>query len=411
MKIYQTIVVGGGPSGISCAYHLKQHNIDYLIIEKKMMLQTWRHERWDSFTLVTPNWMTNLPGVDHLIPYDNEFMTKKEIEHVLLEYMSYVSPNYVEDTLIESVVKEDGYYCLNTDNGKYYAEHIIVASGMFNQPFVPSLSERIPKEINQIHSRDYFNPSQLEEGNTLVVGAGRSGVQIALEIKNAGCEEVYLSVGGLTPLPVVYKNINGVYWLNKLSGYHEGKAYLPYKAEDLDNENIVEKINQSLYHCQIAGVEILGRFINCIDGKLEFSADLDKMMADGKSYQKSLEDKINHLMKKESFEVGDNEVDFDFKDLSSQILSPLTIIDANLSHLKNIIWCTGFKANYDWITLDIFDSDGKPHLIDGVSTHENVYFCGMELVPDKNTKSSFGVGLFALYESAKRAVDIMISRM
>jgi len=135
------------------------------------------------------------------------------------------------------------------------------------------------------------------------------------------------------------------------------------------------------------------------------------MMADGKSYQKSLEDKINHLMKKESFEIGDNELVFDFKDLSSQILSPLTIIDANSSHLKNIIWCTGFKANYEWLTLDIFNSDGTPYLKDGVSTHENVYFCGMELVPDKNTKSSFGVGLFALYESAKRAVEVMLSRM
>lgn len=411
MKIYETIVIGGGPSGISCAYHLKQNNIEHLIIERREMLHTWRNERWDSFHLVTPNWMTNLPGMDHLIPYDNAFMSKQEIEHVLMEYMRHVEPHYVEHTRIDSVEKNEDYYVIHTNNGPYYAKHIIVAVGMFNKPFVPSLSHRIPDDILQIHSRDYMNPAQLKPGATLVVGSGRSGIQIALEVKKALGTETFLSVGSLTPLPAIYKNINGVYWLNKLSGFKEGKTHLPYQEADLSNQNIVDKISQNLYHCQISGVEILGRLVNVIDGQLEFSSDLSKVLKDGETYLKKLEEKINQLIDAEQMSVHHEEVPFDLGTLDYDILAPLTIVSLKDVNIRNIIWCTGFKPNYSWLTLDIFKEDGSLDLMDGIESKENVYFCGMGLEPDQSTKSSFGVGLYALNESAKRAVEAVIKRM
>jgi putative flavoprotein involved in K+ transport len=410
MKIYQTIIVGGGPSGISCSYHLQTHNIEHLIIEKNEMLHTWKKERWDSFYLVTPNWMTNLPGMEHLIPYNNEFMSKIEIENLLVQYMQYVSPNYVEKTTIKRINKEKGYYELVTDKGSYYAESIIIAVGMFNQPFIPDLSKKIPESVHQLHSKDYLNPKQLKDGATLVVGSGRSGIQIALEVKEETRKPTFLSVGSLTPLPVIYKNINGVFWLNRLSGYSEDLNFLQYHHDDLDNQNIVNKINQNLYHCQIAGVEILGRFINVIDQKLEFSNDLKKVLDDGEVYLDFIRKKINDYIDESQLQVSGHEVDFNLEVVDHSILAPLEVIDINLDHIKNVIWCTGFKPNYDWLTLDIFDEDGQLNLINNVETKENVYFCGMGLEPDPDTKSSFGVGLYALSESAKRAVEALIKR-
>jgi len=411
LKIYDVIVVGGGPSGISCSYHLKQEKIDHMIIEKYELLHTWKNERWDSFYLVTPNWMTNLPGVEHLIPYDNEFMSRAEIEHVLLEYLYYVKPKAEEHTTIESVEKKDGYYQINTDNGSFFSKNIIVATGLFNQPFTPALSEMLPQSIVQIHSKDYKNPSQLNDGATLVVGSGRSGIQIALEVKQTLNCKTYLSVGSSTPLPVIYKNINGVFWLNKLSGYQDGREYLSYKPEDLENENIVNKINQNLYHCQIEGVEIVGRMINVIDDKLEFSNDLRKILDDGQVYLDKLHNMINQAVHKEAMNLEDLSVPFDIKEVNRDVLAPLTILDITKEDIKNIIWCTGFRANYNWLTLDIFDDYGKLKLDDGITTSENVFFCGMDLTPDPDTKSSFGVGLYALVESARRAVDAVVKNM
>lgn len=409
MKIYKAIIVGGGPSGISCSYHLKHAGIEHLIIEKNEMLHTWKHERWDSFHLVTPNWMTNLPGVDHLIPYNNEFMSKAEIEDVLIQYMYYVKPNYIENTTITHVNKEDGYYSLKTDTGMFYAEHIIVATGMFNKPFIPKLSEMLSKDVYQLHSQVYKNPSQLKPGNTLVVGAGRSGIQIALEIQSKLKCRTFLSVGSFTPLPTIYKNINGVYWLNRLSGYSTEKERLPYTNRDMLNKNILHKISQNLSKCQEAGVKILGRMQEVNGDELVFSDDLDRTLSTGESYLRKLERKINSIVKGED---ASKTHDLSFDDKMTELdIAPPTILNIEGDEIRNVIWCTGFKSDYKWLTLDVFNEDGSLALLDGVRTKENVYFCGMGLQPDPDTKSSFGVGLFALVESAERAVKALIEQL
>lgn len=409
MKIYDTIVIGGGPSGISCVHHLKEHKIDYLLIEHKVMLNSWRHERWDSFYLVTPNWMTNLPGVDHLIPYDNAYMSKKEIEHVLLEYLNHVDPNYVENTVISHIHKKDDIYEIYTNNETYYAQSIIIAVGLFNQAFIPEVSKNINPSINQIHSKDYMNPSQLKEGGTLVVGAGRSGVQIALEIKQTLKKEVYLSIGSMTPLPTIYKNLNGVYWLNRLSGYKQGKDLLPYKQTDAEDDNILNKLNQNLFTCQQEGIHLLGRLEDANHEQLVFSKNLQEVLSQGDRYKMKIEEKVNDLIDQEAIDTTTHEVVFDLKPIDRDNLKTINQLNQKTGDITNIIWCTGYKPNYDWLTLDIFDEEGRLDLIDDVKTKEKVYFCGMALQPDPQTRSSFGVGLFALVESAERAVKCMIN--
>ena len=225
MKRHRVIVIGGGPSGITCGYYLSKRGIDYIILEKHEMLHTWKNERWDSFYLVTPNWMTYLPGFENEIPYNNEYMSKAEILNILERYLDYVAPKYAENTDIKSIERVSDLYHVHTNHGVYACEHIIVASGMYSEPFIPKVAEKVPPGIFQLHSSDYKSPNQLKPGNTLVVGSGWSGVQIALEIKQTLGTEVYLSIGSLSPLPAVYKNVHGVYWLNRLSGYADTKFW------------------------------------------------------------------------------------------------------------------------------------------------------------------------------------------
>jgi putative flavoprotein involved in K+ transport len=134
------------------------------------------------------------------------------------------------------------------------------------------------------------------------------------------------------------------------------------------------------------------------------------MLYGGEMYLKKLESKINRLIVEEPQE-HDEEIRFKLNDVDHKTLIAPTILDVQEINLKNVIWCTGFKANYDWLTVDIFKEDGSLNLIDGVATKENIYFCGMGLEPDPETKSSFGVGLYALVESASRAVNALKERM
>ncbi len=420
MKHYTAIVLGGGPSGISCGDHLNKRGIDYLIIEKKVMLQTWRHERWDSFYLVTPNWMTNFPGLEDHIPYDNGYMSKAEILNLLEAYLLKINPNYIENVLVERVYKEGDLYCLKTSSGEFTCDDLIMATGLFNKPFIPKVKNDFPSDVKQIHSMDYTNVSQLAPGSTLVVGSGRSGIQIALEVKQhwnqqsaqqanpdvnpAANPNVYLAIGSLTPIPTIYKNINGVYWLNQLSGFSRGPKILPYQKGDFEDESIMHKFSQNLAACQKAGVVLTGRLLAVSGNTLSLKGNLKQTLMAADDTLRAVESRIDGLIEQKALSVTDTIIPMDFERVDLEKLQDVTELDIKKDAIGNVIWCTGFRCDYQWLELDIFNQEGEIHLIDGVRTQEKVSFCGMSLKSTDGKKSSFGVGLFAIYESAERAV-------
>lgn len=117
------------------------------------------------------------------------------------------------------------------------------------------------------------------------------------------------------------------------------------------------------------------------------------------------------MVEDENFEISVPAVALDSALLDSTEFEELNRLNIKQKDIKNIIWCTGFIPNNSWLTLDIFDDAGNLNLIDGISTVEKVYFCGMSLQLDLETKSSFGVGLFTLVESSKKAVEAMVKDM
>lgn len=404
MQNYKVIIIGGGPSGITCSYYLKKYGLSHLMLEKREVLHTWEHERWDSFYLVTPNWMTNLPGMENELPYDNEYMSKKEILSLLKRYLNRVSPNVQAHTNISEIRYQDGFYEVTTDRGVFYAEHIIVATGMYSRPYVPSLHEDLPKNIYQVHSSLYKNPLQLEKGNTLVVGSGWSGIQIAMEIKAQTKSEVYLSLGRISALPTLYRNIHGVYWLNRLSGYNHEKPVLSYRKEDFQNQNIVMKMNQNLEACYQMGVHFLGRLMSLDHGVLQFSNSLGASIKKHAEDLNAVKEKIESLIQSENHNMPSGDLDRDLGILNPDDIPSKQGLSIENDQIRNVIWCTGFKRDYSWIKRPIFDESGLPELIDGVKTNENIYFCGLGLEVDRRLKSAYGVGLYAIDESAKRAV-------
>ena len=349
--------------------------------------------------------MTHLPGLENEIPYNNEYMSKSEILAILERYQKFVNPVYVENTVIQEIVLEGSVYKVYTNKGDYCCDHIIVASGMYSEPFIPKVSEKIPAEINQMHSSDYKNPCQMTPGNVVVVGSGWSGVQIALELKKALQNEVYLSIGSLSPLPVVYKNVHGVYWLNRLSGYANVNPILNYKKEDFTNPNILHKMGQNMVECQKNGVHLVGRLLDREGNKLIFNDNIRSVFKEAEKYIDTAKQKIDALIEKEHITTGGNEFDLRLDRVDLDAITPLAELDIHAHHITNIIWSTGFRRNYSYIKRPIFDENGLPLLIDGVATTENITFCGLELEVDRNIRSAFGVGLYAINESSKRAVD------
>src|SRR6187551_2421518 len=239
---YDAVVVGAGQAGLSMSYVLKQAGIHHVVLEKHRVAHAWRSERWDSFCLVTPNWQCQLPGHPYFGDDPRGFMLKHEIVDYLERYAEAFQPPVLEGVAVVRVARAvdrrgaERLFQIHTSAGDLTADHVIVATGGYHDPFVPAASERFPRSIAQIHSRDYSNPASLPEGEVLVVGTGQSGCQIAEDLLLAG-RKVHLSVGNAPRCARRYRGKDVVEWLNLMGHYELPVDEHPSKQQVRDKTN------------------------------------------------------------------------------------------------------------------------------------------------------------------------------
>src|SRR6185503_17938945 len=187
---YETIIVGAGQAGLSVGYHLTQRDVDFTILSAEARFgDNWRR-RWDSLRLFTPAAYSGLPGMPFpAVP--SHLADKDEVAHYLERYAERFDLPVRLDTPAESLAWDGGRYVVRTGGSVLDADNVIVATGAFQSPRVPTVAARLSREIHQLHSSEYTNPCALPEGPVLVVGAGNSGAQIALEL--AGVRKVWLA--------------------------------------------------------------------------------------------------------------------------------------------------------------------------------------------------------------------------
>jgi len=193
-KNVDTLVVGSGQAGIAMSEHLSQLGIEHLVLEKDRIAEAWRTRRWDSLVANGPCWHDKFPSMD--FPHDpDSFVPHNEVAQYFEDYAKMIAAPIETGVEVQKIVKNKRRKGFNvtTSQGTLSANNIVVATGPFQQPIIPTIAPQNPS-FYQIHSDQYKNPEQLPEGAVLVVGAGSSGVQIATELNNAG-KKVYLSVG------------------------------------------------------------------------------------------------------------------------------------------------------------------------------------------------------------------------
>ncbi|HJR31052.1 MAG TPA: NAD(P)-binding domain-containing protein, partial [Pseudomonas sp.] len=238
---HSVIVVGGGQAGLSASYYLQQQGIDHLVLEKHSLTHTWRNQRWDAFSLVTPNWQCALPGYTYTDGFNGSdphgFMKKDEINQYLAGFVKSVNAPAREGVTVQRVVpRSQGGFEVHTNQGEFTADQVIVASGGYHTPIIPRLAERLPAGIHQLHSEQYRNPQALPAGNVLVVGSGQSGAQIAEDLHLAG-RKVYLAVGDAPRCARFYRGKDVVDWLAEMGYYEIGVDTHPLREGVRDNTN------------------------------------------------------------------------------------------------------------------------------------------------------------------------------
>jgi putative flavoprotein involved in K+ transport len=315
----KVLVVGGGQAGLAAGYYLSTAAIPFLILDAGSRVgESWRR-RWDSLELFSVGRYSELPGLR--FPGDpKRFPGKDEVADYLESYADTFDLPVRLHTAATALARWNGGYRVEASDGSAFeADHVIVATGAYQRPLVPSLASNLDASVAQLHSADYRNPDQLPAGDVLVVGGANSGVQIAQELSRT--RRVRLAVG--TKPPHLPRRIlgKGLHWWGDHLGIITapiGRFREPKRSGDL-------LIGTS--HRQLArrhGIELLGRAVG----------------ADGRSIKCA----------------GGRSVD----------------VDA-------VVWATGFRPDYAWIEPPVFDEHGQPVHRRGVTSSPGLYFLGMHL--------------------------------
>ncbi|MBB6452630.1 putative flavoprotein involved in K+ transport [Salirhabdus euzebyi] len=336
---YDVIVIGAGQAGLSIGYYLKQTELNFVILDKGCNVgESWK-ERYDSLTLFTPRSFSSLPGF--LMPGDEKvYPVKDEVANYLDTYAKKFSIPIQHHTEVTNIEKVDDDFILSTTKGECISKNVVVATGPFHHPFIPSFSAGLSTDILQIHSSEYKNPEQLQPGTILVVGGGNSGSQIAVEL--ADNRDVYFSVGhklNFLPQDIGKKSI--FWWFDKLG--------------------ILKATRESK----------IGSFIRQKPDPI-FGFELKPLLH-------------RQVVKLKPRVVSVNQNSVIFKDNS-------------LLEVSNIIWCTGFKLDFKWIDIpSVFDQKGNPIHKRGVTAVDGFYFLGLPWQFRRGSALLQGVGVDAQY--------------
>ena len=375
---YSVLIIGGGQAGLSMSWCLKQRGIDHLVFEKHRIAEAWRSQRWDSFCLVTPNWQCQLPGFPYAGPDPNGFMVKNQIVEYIEAYAKSFSPPVMEGTTVKRLARSaNGRFEVSTSYRDFTADQVVVATGGYQISTIPRMSEKFAPGVTQIHSSDYKNPDQLPPGAVLVVGSGQSGCQIAEDLHLAG-RKVHLCVGGAPRTARRYRGKDVVDWLADL-GYYDMPVH-----EHPQKERVRAKANHyvtgrdggrdiDLRKFANEGMQLHGRLRDVQGSQLTFAEDLAQNLDQADNVADSIKNTIDKF-------IVEHGIDAPTEPRYVPVWTPDGVpleIDYAEAGITTVIWSAGFRTDYSWVEIPLFDGKGYPVHQRGVTTVPGLYFLGL----------------------------------
>jgi len=382
------IVIGAGHSGLAMSRALSLRSIDHLVLERGEVANSWRTERWDSLRLLTPNWMSRLPGCRYKGDEPDGYMSVDEVVGFVSRYAAMIAAPVVTGTTVTTVTPTASGYLVATDRGTWRCRALVLASGAFNVPLVPRLAEGVPADVAQVTAKDYRSPERLEEGGVLVVGASATGLQLAQEIHRSG-RPVTLAVGEHVRMPRTYRG-RDVQWWMLASGVLDQRieeADDPVRARRVPSPQLIgdpERATLDLNALRTQGVEIVGRLAGIRDGRAQFSGSLRNVCA--------LADlKMNRLLALFDDWAKCHGVDADVgspERFAATDTGAAPRLGLALGRdVRTIVWATGFRPDYSWLHAPVFDRRGQLRHDGGVVDAPGLYVLGLPFM--RRRKSSF----------------------
>jgi putative flavoprotein involved in K+ transport len=375
---YSVVVVGGGQAGLSMSYLLKQMGIDHVVLEKHRIAHEWRERRWDTFCLVTPNWQCRLPGFPYPGPDPQGFMLKDAIVRYVEDYARSFDPPLLEG-VSATVLRADpsGGFELQTSAGVCRADQVVVATGGYHTPSIPRLAERLPDDVTQLHASAYRNAASLPPGEVLVVGSGQSGCQIAEDLHLAG-RAVHLCLGSAPRTARRYRGRDVVEWLEDM-GYYSMPVHehpLKERVRGKSNHYVTGRDGGrdiDLRQRAREGMQLYGRLLGARGAHLTLAPDLKRNLDQADAVADSIKTTIDKFITEHGVSAP---TEARYVPVWEPVEEPREL-DLAARNITTVIWCTGYRADYGWIEVPLFDGRGYPVHRRGVTAADGIYFLGL----------------------------------
>lgn len=395
-----TIIVGGGQAGLALSHALTRHGHAHLVLEQAAQpANAWRNDRWDSFTLLTPNWSIALPDAEYAGADPDGFMPRDELVAYLERYAAPQPVRYgVRVTSVEPRADERAHLVSCDVGGQaetYEARHVVIATGLFQRPKVSAFASALPPDIMQLTSGAYRRPDELPSGATLVIGAAQSGGQIVEELYQAG-RKVYLCVGFAPRAPRRYRG-KDIYRWTALSGFLDRTAdQLPSPRMRFAPNPLLSGKNggHSLNLRQFArdGVTLLGRARGAQGHTLALQPGLNATLARMDAAEAELCGMVDTFIERTGLDAPAEEL----AQVESGEIEELTDLDLRAAGISSIIWAMGYSFDFGLARAPIFDADGYPMQQCGVTSVRGLYFLGLPWLTKMRSGLLYGVGEDAL---------------
>jgi putative flavoprotein involved in K+ transport len=378
MPTTSVVIVGAGHCGLAMSRCLAARSVDHVVLERGEVAHSWRTQRWDSLRLLTPNWMTRLPGFAYRGDDPDGYLPARDVVRLVEEYAEVSAAPVLTGTTVTGVRTAGPGFVVDTDRGRWRTRAVVVATGAATVPSVPSrLADQLPAGTTATHVADYRNPERLPRGEVLVVGASASGIQIAEEIQSSG-RPVTLAVGEHVRMPRTYRGRDIMWWLDA-SGVLDER----YDAVDdltrvrhLPSMQLVGSRPQAtigLNELRRSGVRVVGRFAGVRDGAAQFSGSLPNVcsLADLKLTR------LLDLLDRWADRTGvDAECSEPFAPTSLPDVVPLSA-PLGAGAIETVVWATGFRPNLSFLGPDVFDRRGRIVHDGGVTDRPGLYVMGL----------------------------------
>lgn len=377
------------------SWWLARHSIDHVVLERGEVAHSWRTQRWDSLTLLTPNWQSRLPGYEYDGGDPDGYRTMAQTIAFIEGYAKYVTPPLKTRTTVTSVRVGNDAYQVVTDQGTWHSRAVVLASGAFNVPLVPKVAASLPPDITQVTTDQYRNPGLLPPGGVLVVGAAASGAQIADEIQRSG-RSVTLAVGEHVRAPRVYRGRDIQWWMDAVGLNDERHDQVEdiVRARSLPSFQLAgyaDRRSIDLNALTAVGVKLVGRLAGIGDGKAQFSGSLRNVceLADLKMNRL-----LNTLDEWVAAQGRDHEVEPTQRFEPTRIeASPPLGLDFGRAGIRTILWATGFRPDYSWLDIPVLDHKGNIRHDGGVVTESpGLYVLGLPFLRRRKSTLIDGVG-------------------